>query len=125
MILLDTLVLIDGLTESGRLLPQIVRALDRGERLAISTMVLYEWLRGPRVSVELGAQESLFPSHDALPFETADAEIAAQIYRSLKRPRTREVDIAIAACALRHDAALWTVNASDFADIPGLKLVRP
>lgn len=125
MILLDTSVLIDGLTENARLLPRIVAELDRGERLALCTMVLYEWLRGPRVQVELEAQQMLFPSEAALLFEAADAEIAARIYRSVKRARGREADIAIAACAIRRDAALWTLNSADFADIPGLRLARP
>ena len=125
MILLDTSVLVDGLTEKAPLLPRILAAVDRGEKLLLCTIVLYEWLRGPRVAVELKAQEDLLPSHEALPFEAADAEISARIYRSLKRPRTREVDIAIAACAIRHNAALWTVNVEDFADIPGLRLARP
>ncbi len=125
MILLDTSVLIDGLTRDQLLLPAIMRMLNHGEKLALCTMVLFEWLRGPRGGEDLQAQEVLFPSREALPFEVADAEISARIYRSLKRPRTREVDIAIAACAIRHNAALWTVNTEDFADIPGLRLVRP
>lgn len=125
MTLLDTSVLIDGLTGHGRLLPNILNELDRGEKLALSTMVLFEWLRGPRVPAELEAQEMLFPSEAALPFETAEARISADLYRTLKRPRNREVDIAIAACAIRHDAALWTLNPADFADIPGLRLARP
>jgi predicted nucleic acid-binding protein len=32
------------------------------------------------------------------------------------------VVIAIAACAIEHDAALWALNPADFGDIPGLKL---
>jgi predicted nucleic acid-binding protein len=32
------------------------------------------------------------------------------------------MDLAIAACALAHDAALWTLNPNDFADIPDLSL---
>jgi predicted nucleic acid-binding protein len=30
--------------------------------------------------------------------------------------------LAIAACAIAHDAVLWTLNRSDFADMPDLKL---
>jgi predicted nucleic acid-binding protein len=33
------------------------------------------------------------------------------------------MDIAIAACALVHGGALWTLNRDDFRDIPDLKLV--
>jgi predicted nucleic acid-binding protein len=99
--------------------------LEQGERLGLSTMVLYEWLRGPRLPVELAMQESLLPSEAALPFEAADARISAELYRSVRRARSREIDIAIAACAIRRDAELWTLNRADFADIPRLRLVRP
>lgn len=35
------------------------------------------------------------------------------------------MDLAIAACALEHGAALWTLNRDDFADIPDLRLFEP
>lgn len=125
MIVIDTSVLVDGLTGPGRSLPQIIGAIDRGEKLTLCTMVLFEWLRGPRVAAELEAQETLFPAERALPFEAADARISADLYRSVRRARNREADIVIAACAIRHNAALWTLNSADFADIPGLRLLRP
>ena len=43
----------------------------------------------------------------------------------MKRRRGRELDIAIAACALTQDASLWTLNHDDFHDIPGLHLHLP
>ena len=88
-------------------------------------MVLYEWLRGPRTQNEIIHQESLLPAGAALPFEFEDARISANIYRALRRARSREIDIAIAACAIRHNAELWTLNPADFADIPGLRLHSP
>jgi predicted nucleic acid-binding protein len=69
-------------------------------------------------------QQSLFPSESIVPFDAEEAAIAARLYRSLPRGRGREVDLMIAACAIRHDAELWTLNAADFKDIPGLRLLR-
>jgi predicted nucleic acid-binding protein len=99
--------------------------IERGESFCLSSLVLFEWLRGPRQAAELAAQESLFPASRAVPFGPEEAQLAARVYRELCRPRGREIDIAIAATALRHGAVLWTLNPSDFADIPGLRLWRP
>ena len=122
MIVFDTSLLVDALASPRRSLPDLMRALEQGEPLLLCSMVAYEWMRGPRISQELSVQESLFPTASALPFEAADAEIAARLYRTVRRARTREADIAIAACAIRHQARLWTLNKADFADIPGVRL---
>lgn len=97
-------------------------AISRRERLAIPSLVLYEWLRGPRASEELAAQEALFPLHQALPFGPDEALLAAELYRQLPSPRGRETDLAIAACVLSWKGTLWTLNTDDFSDIPGLDL---
>ena len=55
-------------------------------------------------------------------FDDAVAARAAALYRSLKRPRGREIDLAIAACAVEHNASLWTLNPAGFKDVPGLIL---
>ena len=68
-------------------------------------------------------QEELFPRDQAVAFGAAEAAAAARIYTSMKRARGREADIAIAACALVHGGALWTLNPGDFQDIPDLRLV--
>jgi predicted nucleic acid-binding protein len=124
VILLDTSVVIDGMTGGRRSLPELTRLSEQGEKLVLSTLVLYEWLRGPRLPRELAMQESLLPSEAALPFEPADARLSAELYRSAPRARSREIDLAIAACAIRHKAELWTLNRADFAGIPGLKLFK-
>jgi len=98
--------------------------MESGERVAWTTLVMYEWLRGPRTPNEITDQEDLFPIRAAIPFGPAEAELSAILYRSVRRARSREIDIAIAACAIRQEAELWTLNPSDFADIPGLKLWR-
>ncbi len=123
MILLDTSVLVDALTGPRRSALDLRSAIERGERLVLPTLVLYEWLRGPRLEEELFAQEALFPREAAVPFGMVEAARAAELYRGLRRPRGREIDLAIAACALVRDAALWTLNPADFRDIPGLRLV--
>ena len=125
MILLDTSALIDSLTGPRRSARALRRAIAQGERVVLTTLVLYEWLRGPRRPAELEAQEALFPREAALPFGPAEAATAAELYTTLSGARGREIDLAIAACALGWDARLWTLNVADFEDIPGLELYRP
>lgn len=123
MIHVDTSALIAALagTRAGAL---VMRGfISDGIRMGISTPVLYEWLRGPRIEEEIDAQELLFPSRAAFPFGVDEARIAADLYRRMKRPRQRQIDIAIAACAIANGASLWTLNPGDFSDVPGLTLV--
>ena len=94
-----------------------------GHRLALSTIVLYEWLRGPRARAELAAQEELFPSEHAVAFGHAEAAVAARLYKALPRACGREIDLAVAACAVANGAALWTLNPADFRDIQGIRLL--
>lgn len=125
MVHLDTSVLIDALTGPKRSAPALRAAIAAGERVTFCTLVLYEWLRGPRRAVELEAQERLFPRQTAVPFGQAEAALAASLCRQVRRPRGRELDLAIAACAVAHDASLWTLNPEDFRDVPGLALYAP
>jgi predicted nucleic acid-binding protein len=125
VILLDTSVLIASLGGPGRSARALRHAIARGERVVLCTLVLYEWLRGPRRPAELAAQEMLFPREAAIPFGPSEAATAAELYTTLSGARGREIDLAIAACALGWDARLWTLNVADFDDIPGLELYRP
>lgn len=125
MILLDTSVLVDALTGSQRLGPALRSALENGRRMGIPSLVLFEWRRGPRLAPELALQEALFPSEEAIRFGPAEAILAAELYLSVRRPRSREIDLAIAACAITLDAELWTQNPGDFVDIPGLRIHAP
>jgi len=122
VILLDTSLLVDSLTGPRHSAAILFGLVDRGERIALPALVLYEWLRGPRTPEELAIQEVLFPSASALPFGPEEAALSARLYRSVSRARSRSIDIAVAACAIRHQAELWTLNVADFADIPGLRL---
>jgi predicted nucleic acid-binding protein len=68
-------------------------------------------------------QEALLPVSESIPFGPQEAVAAADFYRKVKRARGREIDIAIAACAILHQARLWTLNPADFQDIPDLQLL--
>ncbi|HUF90871.1 MAG TPA: type II toxin-antitoxin system VapC family toxin [Candidatus Limnocylindria bacterium] len=122
MILLDTSMLVDALTGPRRSAAAVRGAIEDREIITLSTLVLYEWLRGPRTPEEIAAQEGLFPREAAIVFGPPEAELAAALYRRIPRARQREFDLAVAACALTHEAALWTLNPRDFSDIPNLRL---
>ncbi len=119
----DTSALVDSLTGPRRSLDTLIALTREGHRLMLSTIVLYEWRRGPRAASELAAQEELFPSEKAEAFGAAEALVAARLYGKVTRPRGREIDLAVAACAITANAAIWTLNVKDFRDIPGLTLI--
>lgn len=120
---LDTSALVDALTGPRRSLDTLTDLIAQGHRLALSTIVLCEWLRGPRTEEELEVQEELFPAEQAVAFAAAEAAAAARLYKNVAGPRGRERDLAVAATAVVHGAALWTLNPADFRDLPGVRLV--
>jgi predicted nucleic acid-binding protein len=119
---LDTSVLVDSLTGEKRSAPALRRVFERGERILLPALVYYEWLRGPRLPQELALEERLFPRQSAIVFGLAEARLSAKLYGSVRHPRGREIDLAIAACTMAREAELWTLNPADFRDIPGLRL---
>jgi predicted nucleic acid-binding protein len=120
---LDTSALVDALTGPRRSLDVLIELAEEGHRLSISAIVLYEWLRGPRKREELVVQEELFPRNGAVPFGAEQSALAARLYGAVKRGRGREIDLAIAACAVHDNAALWTLNREDFRDIADLTVL--
>jgi predicted nucleic acid-binding protein len=104
VVIIDTSVLIASLTGPKTLARDLRSVIEEGERVLIPTIVLYEWLRGPRLREELAAQEALFPRASALPFGPQEAAVSAQLYRTVRRPRGRELDLAIAASAMVRNA---------------------
>jgi predicted nucleic acid-binding protein len=122
---LDTSVIIDAFTGHRHSLRRVETATRAGHVLAYCALVEYEWLRGPRVSAEKEAVHRFFGAHVVVPFGEREAATAASLYRAVKRARQRQADLAIAACAVEHGAHLWSLNAGDFDDVPGVTLYRP
>ena len=120
---LDTALLVHAFSSVERR-AIVDRATERGDYLLISSVVLYEWLRGPRSPEQLALADAFFPSDSIIGFGAGEAQAAAHLYGRVSRARTRAADLAIAACAIEHGAALWTLNPADFEDIPGLTLYR-
>jgi predicted nucleic acid-binding protein len=123
MIHLDTSLLVDALAGAKRSAGALRARFAEREFVRLSAPVVYEWLRGPRRPEEIAAQEELFPAETTAVFGPREAVIAAELYKRVSRARTREFDLAVAACAISHGAALWTLNRKDFEDIPGLALI--
>ena len=120
---LDTSALVGAFAGSRPEIERVTGLLAEGHRLSLSTVALYEWLRGPRTAAEIDIQTNLVPPQSVCTFGANEAAVAARLYQSVRRPRGRDLDLAIAACALVHGAALWTANRKDFDDIPGLDLI--
>ena len=120
---LDTSALVGAFAGSRPEIERLTGLLAGGHRLSLSTVALYEWLRGPRTAAEIDIQTNLVPPQSVCTFGANEAAVAARLYQSVRRPRGRDLDLAIAACALVHGAALWTANRKDFDDIPGLDLI--
>jgi predicted nucleic acid-binding protein len=123
LIVIDTSALVNSLSGQRQSLPQLTELIESGERILLPTMVLYEWLRGPRLPQELRVCEELFPEDQIVVFGVQEARVAARLYRNMGSPRRREIDLTIAAVAITHDAALWTLNQKDFRDIKELSLI--
>ncbi len=122
MIVLDTSILIDALTEARPLAGALERLLDSGEPGLGADSRALRMAAGPQEAEGLEVQRFLFPDERAIVFGPAEARVAADLYRILPRARGRETEFAIAACALTQEGRLWTTNEQDFRDIPGLSL---
>jgi predicted nucleic acid-binding protein len=121
LIHMDTSVLVDAFTGTRRSLPRLRAATAKGHVATFSTIVLFEWLRGPRTDSEKEAVDAFFQL-DLPVFGRREASLAADLYGRVKGARQRQADLAIAACAIEIGASLWTLNRSDFDDVPGLTL---
>ena len=125
LIHLDTSVLVDAFTGTKRALSHLAAATSDGHVITFCAVVQYEWLRGPRSREEDDAVRRFFGDGLVVGFGSREAQTAAALFKQVKRARQRQADLTIAACALEHNARLWTLNVSDFVDVPGLMLYQP
>jgi tRNA(fMet)-specific endonuclease VapC len=125
-VLLDTDVLIhlrDGDPEvAGR-----VAALNDGVLMSIVSRVELEggvWRDPGSAPVRRARLDAILAAVPALAFDVEAADAYSAIVASAGYSRRKLLDRMIAAQALVHRASLATRNASDYADIPGLSLLR-
>ena len=124
-VLLDTNVAIhlrDGDAEIGRR----VAALDDAILLSIITRVELEggvYRDRAEAGVRRARLDAVLESLPVLPFDDAAADAYRDIVAATGHSRRKLLDRMIAAQALAHRAALVTLNADDFRDVPGLTLI--
>ena len=123
MIHLDTNVLI-ALPLLARQRHPLVQRISKGEPVAISSLVWFEYVCGPveeseqfLVRTAIGAQ--------ILPVDEEVAERAAALFNHAGRKRSLRTDSLIAATAIGAGAELASYNAGDFAAFAahGLRLL--
>lgn len=102
----------------------VISAITLGE-LSVGPLAAGDDLERARRQQELQDAEADF---DPLPFDAACARrfgtVGAALRAAGRKPQARALDALIAATALAHSLPLYTANARDFQEIPGL-VVRP
>ena len=129
MICLDTNIVIALLNDTSTpVRRQLMAAIQHGETLVISPIVLFELQYGaaksanqPRAARRI--VEFLSGPVGVLEFDAEDAEVAGAIRAALERAGTPigPYDVLIAAQARRRHALLVTGNIREFARIDGLR----
>lgn len=123
--LLDTNVAIHLRDGDVRVTAQIA-ALEGAVLMSVVTRVELEGgvHREPQhAALRRARLDAVLAAIPALPFDDAAASVYAQIVAQAGYSRRKLLDRMIAAQALLHRATLVTMNADDFADVPGLAVV--
>lgn len=120
---LDTNVLIDIATAGAAVGDKVEKWLEEGRVLAASSTVWFEYISGPftadTVELALAALQG-----GIIPFDSHQAEKAAELYNLTGRRRALRFDCMVAAAAIISDVTLATSNGADFLMFApfGLKL---
>ncbi len=112
MIHLDTNVLI-ALPLLARQEHSLARRIAKGQPVAVSSLVWFEYLCGPVSETEQQLTHAAIGGR-VVPLDEAAAERAAVLFNATGRKRQLRTDCLIAASALLADAELASFNSSDF-----------
>ncbi|MFM7373607.1 MAG: type II toxin-antitoxin system VapC family toxin [Chthoniobacterales bacterium] len=125
MICLDANYLIGGTSKGRPECGHILSWIDAGEAFCASAPAWYEFLCGPVDTEKVEAMKDLVGER-IIPFDTSSAALAAELFNKIGRPRTRRVDVMIAAVAIGQNAKLATLNTAHFQPMlkHGLELAR-
>lgn len=118
----DTDFLIYALGTAGPERRRLHEIAASGQVVEISAIAWYEFSRGPRTPDQLATARAFFADDAIVPFSERLAAMAAEVFRQLGSPRRRAADIAIGVTAASRDATLMSLNAKDFAGIPGVRV---
>ena len=126
LIVLDTNVLIDLLeaTPRGQEAKRLLESMDASTVIGYSLITRFELLATPEVARHQQAHtllETLTPIGLSQPIIDRAAELFVSRY---SRQRRKIPDALIAATAIESGAALLTFDRIDFANIPGLSVLR-
>ena len=117
---LDTDFLVFSLIAAGPQRRRLREISASGQAIEISAIAWYEFSRGPRTPDQLATARAFFTEDGIVPFSEQLASMSAEVFRQLGSPRRRAADIAIGVTAASRNATLMSLNARDFAGIPGV-----
>ncbi len=113
MICLDANFLIGGVIEARPESRHLLAWAAAGETFCTAAPAWYEFLCAPVTPAQIDAMQA-FLKGGIIPFASAQAQVAAQLFNAADRPRRLRVDAMIAATAISQQAALATLNTADF-----------
>lgn len=130
--LIDTCVWID--VEQGRLAPGDVASVTGDESVYLSPVTIAELKYGAETATDPSVRQRRLAAlrrllgKPSLPIDLGTGEVFGSLAGAIRAAgrghRQRVQDLWLASQAVQHGFRLLTTNVRDFADIPGLDLVR-
>lgn len=125
MILLDTNICVAHLNGDSRVAGPMQQ---HANKIAVPTLVaaelFYGFEKSARAAENLPRLNQFLQAAQVVDFDLTTAEVVGRIKLHLDRigKQTGEIDVLIAATAIRHDALLITNNQRHFENVSGIKL---